>query len=279
MSGGRHLVCYWVAKVRRQNIVAGARIWRGGLFLVAVLLCAASPAAPKRVRLCADIACPYSCAPGAEHPGFLVAVAQDVFNSAGYAVEYRTASWARCEEDTRAGRVEGIMGTIPAESPGFVFPQQPIAMSSDNFAVRDGDSFIYRGPGSLDGKVVGTVRGYIFLGDMGAYIARHGNDPRHLEFVSGENAMEKNLAKLAAGRIDLVLDDGNALRYEIATLGLGGKLRVTDNIRTDPVYIAFSPALGTSHQLAAILDEGIRRLRRSGRLTAIVSAYHVPAAF
>jgi len=43
----------------------------------------------------------------------------------------------------------------------------------------------------------------------------------------------------------------------------------------EEVYIAFSPAISSSKKYAAILDEGIKRLRKEGRLAEILGKYNL----
>jgi polar amino acid transport system substrate-binding protein len=239
------------------------------------LTCIAGQASCASVTLCADVWCPYNCVPGSTHPGFAVEIAQEVFGAAGYQVDYQLSSWARCIEDTRAGRFSGIIGAITKDAPDFIFPTQPIGISTDTYAVRKGDHFHFTGAQSLDGRVLGVVRGYSYTNEIGAYIAAHGNDGSRIEFISGDDAVAKNLAKLLAGRVDVVLDDGNVLRHAIATLGLEGQVRLDDGPDTAPVYIAFSPATPQGKVLSRLLDQGIAALRSRGRLGQILASYHV----
>ena len=248
---------------------------RAALILSAWLTCAAGPQAHKDITLCADLWCPYNCAPGAPHPGFAVEIAQDVFANAGYHVTYQALGWARCIEDARAGRFTAIIGAIPSDAPDFIYPSQPIGISTDGYAVRKGDPFQFTDEHSFDGRVLGTVRSYSFAGAAGAYIAAHANDSRRIEFVSGDDALQKNLAKLLAGRVDVVLDDENVLRNTVAEKGLDAKVTLVHGPSVDPVFIAFSPADPAAKSLAHMLDDGVARLRAGGVLATILATYHL----
>jgi polar amino acid transport system substrate-binding protein len=228
-------------------------------------MCGAAPAARTEVSLCADVWCPYNCDPGSNRPGFAVEIARAVFTRAGYTVTYQAAGWARCIEDTRAGRFTAIIGAIRADAPDFTFPKQPIGNSSAAYAVRKGDPFRYTGTHAFEGRVIATVRDYSFGGETGAYIDAHAHDGRYVEFVAGDDALQKNLAKLVAGRVDLVLDDENVLRSKIAALALQDKVTVVHGPSSSPLFIAFSPASPDRAELARILDSGIAQLRARRR--------------
>ena len=202
-------------------------------------------------------------------------IARQVFGAAGYGVTYEAAGWARCVEDARAGRFDAIIGAIPADAPDFTFPRLPIGNSSAGYAVRKGDPFRYTGTSAFDGRVVGIVGGYSFGGETGDYVAAYAGDARRVQVVAGDDALQKNLAKLLAGRVDLVLDDSNVLRSKVAALGLDGKITVVHGPRSSPLFIAFSPASPDRSELAGILDRGIARLRASGALALLLARYHV----
>jgi polar amino acid transport system substrate-binding protein len=227
------------------------------------------------ISLCADVWCPYNCAPGSDRPGVAVEIAQAVFGPAGYQVDYQEVNWARCVEDARSGRFSGIIGAIHSDAPDFTFPTLPIGISGDAYAVRKGDAFTFTGASSLHGRVLGAIRDYSFSGPIGAYIAANAKDGSKVEFVSGDGALVKNLDKLVAGRVDVVLDDRNVLLNEIEALGLKDRVTVVAGSTSTPVFIAFSPRSPDPAKLARILDAGLARLRASGGLAAILARYHL----
>jgi polar amino acid transport system substrate-binding protein len=247
------------------------RIW----LIISLIVCGLIGSTGGRcaeISLCADAWCPYNCVPGSSRPGMAVEIAQDIFGAAGDQVVYQELNWARCVEDARSGRFTGIIGAIPSDAPDFTFPKVPIGHSGDAYAVRKGDDFKFDGAASLNGRVLGVIRSYSFSGPIGAYIAAHATDGK-VEFVSGDAALLKNLDKLVAGRVDVVLDDRNVMLHSIKELGWMDRLHVVDGLNDTPVYIAFSPKAPDPVKLAAILDAGILRLRASGQLAQILARY------
>ena len=216
------------------------------------------------VSLCADTWCPYNCEPNSARPGFAVEIAQEVFGAAGYKVDYEVVNWARCIEDSRNGRYNGIIGAIHTDALDFIFPAERLAISSDGYAFRKGDRFHFAGEASLQGRVLGVITSYNFSGAIGAYLAAHGNDPSRIEYVSGDGALTKNLAKLVAGRVDVVLDDTNVLRDSIVRLGLKDRISLEEGPNRTPTYIAFSPAFPEAKHFADLLDAGIARAEAVG---------------
>ncbi len=254
--------------------------WRSGgpsAALAALpLLLAAKLACADMIALRADEWCPYNCAPDGDRPGYAVEVAREAFAAAGHAVYYGILGWARSVDDARAGRYAGVIGAIADDAPGFVFPEEPIGAAAEGYAVRKGTAFRYGDDAkAFAGKVLASIAGYAYGGAVGEYIEAHKDDRSKVQLTSGDDALAQNLRKLAAGRVDVVVDDANVLANAIAELGLDQQVVVADAGKPGLIYIAFSPAVPKSNEYAAILDRGIVELRASGRLGQILARYGV----
>jgi polar amino acid transport system substrate-binding protein len=243
--------------------------------VLAVVLFAAKGALADTIALRADPWCPYTCSPDSDQPGFAVEIARAAFEASGHVVDYQELNWARSVEETRRGLHAGIIGAIVADAPDFIFASEPIAVGAIGFAVRKGTAFRFEGAGSLTGKVLGTISGYAFAGEVGTYIEAHGNDRAKVQLTSGEEALAKNFKKLLDDRIDVLVDDVNVLRHAINELGLGDAVEIADTDATGAVYIAFSPAIPRAEEYARGLSDGIVRLRASGRLAEILKPYGI----
>jgi polar amino acid transport system substrate-binding protein len=156
-----------------------------------------------------------------------------------------------------------------------VFPEEPIGDSTDGYAVRAGTAFRLEGPQSLSGKVIGTVSGYAFGGEIGAYVEAHKGDRSRVQLTSGDDALAQNLRKLAAARLDVVVDDANVLAHAIARFGFGERIAIADRGEPVPIYIAFSPAGPKAREYGTLLSQGVARLRASGRLAELLARYGV----
>ena len=70
------------------------------------------------------------------------------------------------------------------------------------------------------------------------------------------------------------MDNETALRYTAKTLGITGRLRfVGSDTDLSYLYVAFSPAIAESPELAKAMSDGIRALWASGKLGKILNAY------
>ncbi len=250
--------------MRVRQIVSAA-----ALLLTCALPCAARPVLALR----SDLWCPYNCLPGADHPGYAIEIMRIIFDASGYDLDYQLMNWTRSIDETRQGRADAVIGAIATDVPGFVLPSEPIGRSSTGFAVRVGSDFHYTGPQSLDGEVIGMVANYEFYGPLGDYLHTLQGDRSRIQYLSGDGALAKNLLKLVAGRVDVVIDDAQVLHRLIHELQLDSQVAFSQVERGVPIFVAFSPASPNAARYAAILSAGVRRLRASGRLAAILARY------
>lgn len=243
-------------------------------FALAVLL--AAPARADVITLRADEWCPYNCAEGSDMPGYGIEVATEIFAKAGHTLEYGNMAWARALEECRKGTVMAVIGAAKKEVPDFVFPEETIAVADNSFVVKKGSPWRYEGPQSLEGIKLGVIRGYSYDGEVGDYVETNRRNPRRIDVVGGEGALDMNLKKLNAGRVAATVDAGPVLAYKMKQLGFTDRMQFVGSVDPSLTYIAFSPANPKSREYADILDKGLAEMRASGRLKQILDRYGVP---
>lgn len=264
-----------------------------GLFILAALWLAVPPsgraaplssplpdapvADPHVITLRADPSCPSNCDPASDHPGYDIEIAKAIYEPLGYKVDYRLLSWARTLVEVRRGTFDALVAGIRSDAPDFIFPREPAGMLINGFALRKGSGWQWRGPQSLQGMVLGYIPDYQYFPALKDYIDAHAGDWHAVQGVAMMNATALNLKKLLVRRIDITCDDLSVLRYERKRLGLEDQIEIIDPKVAAPLpnYIAFGPHNPRGRDLARQWDEGIRRLRASGRLAAILDRYGI----
>ena len=95
-----------------------------------------------------------------------------------------------------------------------------------------------------------------------------------IQFVSGNDPLAKNIKKLAAKRVDVVIEVKPVFDSIASELGLADKFKAAGSDgNPSPIYICFSPANPKSKEYAKILSDGVIEMRKSGELAKILSAY------
>lgn len=247
---------------------AGSRI----ATCTALLAAGPAAAAAETITLLADPWCPYNCEPGSDRPGFMVEIAREAFALAGHDLDYQALNWMRSLYRVRQGEAHGVIGAIPAEAPDFIFGP-PLGTYLDTVAVRRGETLDLASPNPLEGKVVGAINGYEYVGSVADYVREHGDDRSKVQFVSGNDPLAQNLEKLLTGRVDVVAEVELVLLHKIAEQGMAGRVEVMRAEEPEEIFIAFSPALEAPPRLVRDLETGLAVLRRSGRLEQIMARY------
>lgn len=238
--------------------------------LLLLLLSAPHPARAETITLAADLWCPYNCEPDAAQPGFMVDVARAVFEPRGHVVQYRVLPWKRAIREAEKGNISGVIGATRSDAPGLVFPDCDMVDYLATFYVRRGTPWRYTGLPSLAGKRLGVVAGYSYGPDIDGLVqAKNGLVHESV----GDDACMVNLRHLSAGRLDVALEDVNVVGHLRGQSDSFQDLQPAGALPARDMSIAFSPKLPRSGEYAALLCQGLRELRASGRLDALRARY------
>jgi polar amino acid transport system substrate-binding protein len=239
---------------------------------LAVLLLAAAPLARADdiVLASPDYWCPFSCKAGAAQEGFTVEIVREIFTAAGHRVRLVNENYSRALMDVRAGTYTATPSTFREEAPGFVFPSQPISRNRYCVYVPDSSSFTYRGAASLKAlRRVGVIRGYSYGAALDAAIKAA---PQRFEVHTGDGLTERMLRRLQLGRMDAFVEEENLVAYTLKQQP-GLAARTAGCEAPSYAYMAISPKHPKAQDYARLFSDGMPKLRRSGRLKAILASY------
>jgi polar amino acid transport system substrate-binding protein len=241
--------------------------------MLALLAPSPAHAETEVISLRADHWCPYNCDPQQAQLGYMIDIAKAVFEPA-IKVEFFETNWARALEETLKGRTSGVVGPAKSDASDLVYPDIPLGMSKICFYTRKDDKWEFTGLSSLESVKMGTVNGYSYGERLDAHIARYATDTQRIDMVAGNDALATNFKKMQKGRIRVLADDENVVRYTLSRdPSLAADVRKAGCDDADPVYIAFSPKNPRSTAWAKQLGDGLRKLRQSGQLATILGRY------
>lgn len=190
--------------------------------------------------------------------GFDVDVAAEVADRMGRELEYKTTSWDGIIEGLRAGRYDGILGSmaVTEEREKVVDFSNPYYYSGPQLIVRK-DSNI-SGPQDLNSEsVIGLVTGTTFEQDaekLGVQVKLYEDDTQ-------------TLLELLNGRVDGVLTDRIVGLNAISELKQGDQLTlVGSTLRTETMGIAFQD---DDDELRQQVNTVLSEMRADGTLTSI----------
>ncbi len=243
-----------------------------------MLLCFLSSLFADTIVLAADPWMPYNGEPESKTPGYCIDIAKAIFEKAGHKIIYQVTPYTRAIPNARDGKVTGVVGAAKGDVPDFIFPANEMGHSSNVFFVKKGNSWKYKGISSIKTIKIGVIQDYTYGDDpFDNYIknAAEKHNP-NVEITTGENALEKLINMVIAGRIDAIIEDGLVMQYTLKQLGKANEVSLSGNLsEASAIYIAFPPKNPKSKEYAKILSDGITQLRTSGELKKILARYGV----
>ncbi len=239
--------------------------------LIAVLL---SPlASADTIRLRADAWFPVNGDPDAEQPGFAVEALRTIWTQAGHQLDYRLMSWGRSLEAVRNGSADCVIGAYKADAPDLRFPAQELGRDGVGIYVRAGDDWRYSGIDSLDRRTVGVISEYSYGDDLDPWLADSANATR-IQMAYGADALEGNIRKLLAGRIDVLFESPMIMNTALSKLDLARFVRLSGEAKPPtPFYIACSSTDPRAAEWLRQFDEGLIGLKQSGQWRQLREAY------
>lgn len=232
----------------------------------------------QTITIAADSWCPINCTKPETKLGVGIDLAKAIFEPLGYEINYVIMPWTDALKKVRTGEVDAVVGANHNDDESLIFPRQSIYNSSDDFYVLKGNSWRFQGMHTLKAKKMGVIADYGYGPEISEYIRNNQANADMIQFAKGEQALADNIKKLQNREIDLVVESQPVMEYTIATMHLGDKVIWAGSSSPSKVYLAFSPALPKSRQLAVQFDAGMRKLSESGKLDGFYTAYGLSAA-
>lgn len=228
----------------------------------------------KTLIIAADEWCPINCEAG-DRPGVGIEIARRIFEPRGYIVEYTLMPWARALSLIRNGDIDAVIGANKNDDPTLLFPHAPLARMTDDFYVLKNKAFVYDGVHSLKNQRLGVIADYGYSDAVEKLLRDGGAIPGIVQQVGGDRALEQNIRKLLAGRIDVLIESRIVMDRKMRLMGVTDQIRRIGGVPQGNIYLAFSKHRAASPDLVRIFDEGIKTLQADGTLTLLYSQYGV----
>ncbi|MDI9244178.1 transporter substrate-binding domain-containing protein [Marinobacter sp. CHS3-4] len=202
-----------------------------------------------------------------DHPqqGVAIAIAREALESQGHELEFSFVPWARALDGVKAGDYDALIGTWwTQERTNFLMYSEPYLTNQIKFIKRKGDPFEFDGLKSLEGKTVGTVRGY-----------GYGDDFANAEFFTRSPAprLITNVRKVIHERLDLSLEDELVARSLInkEDPALMDKIEFTDSaLSSEDLHVTSGLANPRHTMVIEAFNKGLKTIQANGTFDRIL---------
>lgn len=210
--------------------------------------------------------------------GFIVEILTEIFTAEGIDVDFFIMSFSRALADTRKGKYHGIIAIGKETAPDFYFSKEEIGAYQYCYYTRVGDNWNYSGKESLASRKTAVIK-FGSMAEDHDFIHDPKNQHLFVAVTFTENYMDQVTQMLTSGRVDTFVNERIIIPYYVKHHPkLKGKIRYAGGISVRPLRIGFSPVPELSTQVEAIghlVDKGIIRIRKSGKLSEIMGRYGV----
>jgi polar amino acid transport system substrate-binding protein len=225
------------------------------------------------ITLMADSWCPYNCEPNSAEPGVFIEVATQALQAKGHKVKYSLLPWSRALSDARNGKITGVVGAGLLDAEGLELAE-PMGSSSNCFFVPKSSKWTFTDAKSLESITLAAIAGYTYTEEIDAYIANPKN-AKKIDVIGGDDALEKNIKKVAAGRVDAFLEDSNVVNYNLAKMKLADKVQKAGCAKSLPISVAFSKKNPKAKEFVKIVNDHLASMKKNGSYETLKKKYRM----
>lgn len=246
-------------------------------FSLYIALCTAFSSAglvaADTISIRADEWFPINGVPDSDKPGYMIEMASAILAKHGHTVDYKTMPWERSLDQVRKGNFDCVVGAYRDDAPDFIFPELSWGLIETSFYVKKGSPWRYQNMDSLKDVSVATIGGYAYSEEFDAYVEAFKSSSK-VQVINANNALEQNIKKLLAGRVDTLVESDLVMIAKLDEMGMSDQIETAGLLNeAENMYIACSPAKPESAKLVKQLNAGLIELRQSGELKKILRKY------
>jgi len=219
--------------------------------------------------------CPFTvCEDGKD--GYVTDIVNAIYKDAGYSVRILNVPWNRAIAMVKDGSALGIINIAKKTAPALIFPHAEVARYNAVFFTRKSNPWVYNGLDSLKGRRLGLIKNYSYGENSPPLASFLKNSADSVDWFGGLNPLADIFRAIDSGSVDATVEDLAVGNYVLKKAGEADKFKVAGYVaKSEPVigYVAFTNKNFKSQHLADVFDQGIVKLRKSGRLKTILADY------
>lgn len=228
----------------------------------------------KVITIAADEWCPVNCDPTGGRDGIGIEMARQIFEPLGYKIHYVMMPWVDAVRKVEEGTIDAVIGANQKDSARLIFPKTPVGLVADQIYALTSNPLVCTSLDSLRNRRIGIIAGYGYNEELEAFIQSQKNVSGSIHESLGEEALEKNIQELLNGDVDVIAESNVVMAYTLNEKKLTDKItKICPSFELENIYLAFSPVLKDSQNLADIFDAGVEKLTISGAFNDIYTKY------
>jgi polar amino acid transport system substrate-binding protein len=231
----------------------------------------------KELTISITESCPKMCE-GKGKRGFVTDILDEVLTMKGYKVNFVAMPWARAVISATEGSIDGIISPAKKEAPDLIYPKVEIAKQAECFYGRIDDNWKPTDAKSFINRQTIVFRGWSFEEEFKKTLGREKYKKNFNEFSIDQRYIDRILKMVLSKKIDsfwvepIVFDSfkkKNRKKVE-------NKIKLQGCLLIQDLYVGLNPLNPKlSKKIANDFDDGIEKIRKSGRLKTILQQYDI----
>lgn len=207
---------------------------------------------------------PYSGKVNGQPKGFAEDLITEAFKAAGVDVKFTSLPYARCMEETKAGKLLGCFDAARNSllEPNYLWHAKPMFIARINIYALASSTESNLRTKDLEGKDVAVTNDYEY-GD------EFDNDKNIRRSVSNQD--EQGFRKLLAGRVKYMVAYEKVANsvFEKNKADFDGKFKAVGMTAEPGLYIAFSKTFPNAQQAVDKFNQGMEAIQKNGKCKAV----------
>lgn len=226
------------------------------------------------IRLMADEWCPYNCVANKD-PGYTIEIFKEIFKNKTSDIDYKISEWALAIDQTREGKNDVLVAATVGDAPDLIYPKEIIGLSRLCFYGNNSLRWKYKNLDSLKNAKLGVIKSYSYGDKLDDYIKINQDNTQKIDFTEGSTTLDLMTKKLLSSKIDLIVENENVMNHYLKNSKQENLFRNIGCEETLKLYMGFSPKNPNAFKYSQDFDEGIKELRKSGKLNEILKKYSI----
>lgn len=226
----------------------------------------------KPISLVANDWCPQHCLKG-EWKGYVVDIVEAALKAEGLPFEISYQPWLRALREVQAGKKDGLLTPTVPGFPQFLYHEEAVGYQEYCIYSNRSSKWSYHTNSDLLGKRLAYLEESGF-GSLDDYIAKHSQKIVTTKFTGDDNYPGRIFQFLSYKRTDAVIITSDVYEFSVKRKEIPDEFAVAGCLGKEKMAVGLTKVdEKRSRLIGKALDHGIRTLRKSGQLQAILTKY------
>jgi len=204
--------------------------------------------------------------------GILVDLINEAFKRTGYAIKIELMPWARCIEEAKLGRIDGIFSIydLPERRKFLIYTNEVLIVQKQALFVRKDSRIKFDGDlKKLSNRTIGIITGTSYGPRLDSAINKG-----VFNKIDPVNSIESNLKKLITKRVEIIPSYKHVALNSAKELGYLEEIKeLHPAVEAIPSYLAFTKNKADYTNIIREYDKALLLMKKDGTYDAIFSKY------